>query len=835
MISSLWMVAPGCGDDDATDIPQDHWAYARQITDSSDLIEGPISRGEVGDYLIGNSRVRFVIQGYEHPRTLLPWGGTVIDADVVRAPGEDGQDRFQELGPIAGYLRVVRPTSIKVVSSGKNGKPAILRVIGVDAGMPLIDTILPLGTTELAVQTDYILEPDAISLRIETTYTSTSESGSSRSVKSGDALVMNDLLTLCTAPEPGCDVTDAPLHPDWITAHNGRNVSYAYFTTGEPVRVELQQDDLWLLTGPGFGLAPAEQGTFTRYLAVAADPEPLWPEVLERQGVQTLATISGQVQLDDGAPAAGAAVDLLTPDGDWITRVVADDDGLFSARTEPGALRLLASAGLRDASPITDVDASGGDVSDVELTLAEPAWAELDLRDDSNQPVPGRVDFYRGHDATPVGGGEYSLWSLDGTGRIELPPGQWTAAVTRGYEWDSDVVFITATAGQTATVQASIAHVVDTPGYLAIDTHTHTRYSIDSQIDEFTRIAQVAAEGVDLVVNTDHDRIYDSQPDVVKIHAEHTVHGVRGIEISPLYGHMNAYPVDDTNADRKAAWPVSWWVTDEDGEVTGPRMPTDIFADLRAKLAAKVIQLNHPREGSGILNFADYDPTVGFSGVSPDLMNTEFDAVEIQNSGYDSTDEETLHDWFSFLNQGLRKTGVGVSDSHGLGTMIGIARTLVAVPDDTITADYDVDTLLDNLKAQHAVKVCGPFVELWALDGQGGTAAMGDTITRTSAAGDLRVRVRIQAPPFVQTARLILVVNGGDEVIMDLPDPGSPPAAVRLDQEIDIPWDGGDAWIVAIVQGDQPMWPLTSQKANSVTNPVYVDRDGDGTWTAPGL
>ena len=30
-----------------------------------------------------------------------------------------------------------------------------------------------------------------------------------------------------------------------------------------------------------------------------------------------------------------------------------------------------------------------------------------------------------------------------------------------------------------------------------------------------------------------------------------------------------------------------------------------------------------------------------------------------------------------------------------------------------------------------------------------------------------------------------------------------------------------------VVEGDQPMYPLTSKIPRSVTNPVYVDRDGD--------
>jgi len=844
--SAAVLAGVGCGDDGGTDIPEAQWAYARQITDTGDLIGGPIADGQVGDYLIGNAKVRFVIQGADDPRTLLPYGGTVIDADVVRSPGEPGQDRLQEVGTVAGYIRLVRPTDIEVVSAGRSGKPAIIRVTGVDGGMPLIDTILPLGSSELAVQIDYILEPGAESLRIETTYTSRKESGSARPVKPGDALLMSDLLTLCTGPEPGCGVSDPPLRPRWISAHAGDAVAYAYFTSGgeTQMRVELQQDDLWLLTAPAYSLGPLESATFTRYLAVAAGPAGLWPEVLRRQHAHAtpesepaaLATVAGTVTLDDGGPAPGAAVDVRDPDGAWLTRAIADADGAFSARVEPGPVALTASAGLRVTPDPVPADTSAGDASGVALSLPAPAWVELDLRDADDVPLPARVDFHPGHDATPVGRGEHTFWSVDGGGRLELPPGDWTAVVTRGYEYDTDQVFLTAVAGQSEPMAAALTHVVDTQGYLAVDPHSHTRYSIDSQIDERARVAQAAAEHVEVVVNTEHDVIYDMQPDVVRVGAQGVLRGVPGIEISPLYGHINAYPVSDDDADRQKSWPVAWWVTDEQGEVIGPRNPTAIFADLRDKLHAQVIQLNHPREGQGVLNFADYDPVVGFDGVSEDLLSTDFDTVEIQNAGYDDSDAETLLDWYSFLNQGLYTTAVGVSDSHGLSRMLGVARTLVAVPDDVISQELDLQPLWDNLRAQRATVVCGPFVELWALADAGADpseAAMGQQVTRTS--GPLRVRVRVQAAPFVQTARLHLVVNGQTVQTLDLPAPGTPPAALRLDQELDVDWTGGDAWIVAIVEGDQPMWPLVSELPRGVTNPVYVDRDGDGAWTPPGL
>lgn len=834
-----------CPKKESSSVPEEDWAYARQITNPGDLIGGPVAEGEPGDFLIGNRHVRFIIQGHENPRTLLPFGGSVIDADVVRVAGEPGQDRLQELGTIAGYLRVVKPTSVEVISDGRRGKPAIVRVLGRDAGMPLIDTILPLGTTELGVQIDYVLAPGERSLRIDTTYTSLSAGGGPRSVKPGDALLLADLLTLCTAPEPGC-TGDTTKNPSLVGAYAPGLVAYGYFATDTTLRVELQQDDLWLLTAGGYSLAPGETATFTRYLAVAApDPAALLPEVHRRRGVTSLRQVAGQVTLD-GTGVSGdvthCAVDLFSDGGEWLTRAITDESGAFQAWLSPSqsqsAVILRASQGLRgpesSASGTVTLPAGEADVTDLALSVSRPALVSLDIRDDQDEPLPARVQFHQGHDATPIGRGDHHVYSLDGSGTQELPAGDYTAVVTRGYEYDSETIFLSAVPGETRAISASLSRVVDTTGYLSVDPHSHTRYSIDSQLDERMRVAQAAAEHVELVVTTEHDVIHDLAPTIASMNAQGVVRSIPGIEISPLYGHINAYPVSDVGADRAKAWPVAWWETDESGEVTGPRFPTAIFDDLRQKLGAQIIQLNHPRESQGVLNFADYDPSVGFSGVSADLLSTDFNTIEIQNSGFDSSDAETFEDWMSFLNQGLRTTAVGVSDSHGLSAMLGIARTMVAVEDDVPSANMELQPVLDALLSQRAVVVSGPFVEIWALDDQDIPHGLGAMATRAGA-GPLKVRVRIQAAPFVHTARLVIYASGAEVLRMDLPDPGDPPLPLRFDDTLDLDWVGEDLWILALVEGDRPMWPLVGGLPRSVTNPVYIDRDGDGQWTAPGL
>jgi len=831
------LAAVGCKDKSKSDppFPEAQWAYARVITDPADLIGGPLAAGATGDFLIGNARVRFIIQGTDSPRAYTPYGGSLIDADVVRPAGEPGQDHLGELAGIAGYIRFVAAESIEVIHDGSGGQPAVVRVTGRDGGMPLVDSMLPLDPSNLQIQLDYILEPEASSLTIAATYTAMGP-GSSL-VKPGDGLVVGDLVTVCGSPNPGCE-NDASGKSDLVGAYSPGLVSYGYFLANDTTRIELAVDELFLMMGTGDTLQPGETLSYTRYFAVGdGEMTSIHAEHLRRNGVEQPRLVGGRVELTTGDPAPGAAVDVQTADGDWITRAIADDTGAFQIVLAPESYELSA---LLPARPLTDaqtVDVTTGDASGLVFTLDPPARVQLDIQNDQGQPLPARVNFLAGTNPALGAGAVLEYHSVDGGGLVTLPPGDYVAAVTRGYEYDYDWVPVTLVAGETVTLQAALTRVVDTSGYLALDSHTHTRWSIDSQISEQDRVAQAAADHVEIVVTTEHDYVFDLAPTIAAEGASDHVHSAVGVEISPIYGHMNAYPVTTDNAHREGYWPLSWWSTDADGEVTGMNEPATIFADARDALGAQIIQLNHPREGSGVLNHAGYDPAVGFGGpdgVEPEMLDTNFNAVEICNSGWDDSDLETLEDWYSFLSQGVPIVGVGVSDSHGLGTMLGVCRTLVQAPDDVISAGLDLQPVWDNLLAQRATMVNGPFVLIWATDDASALSGMGDIATRTTA-GPIPLRVQIQAAPFVHTARLIIVANGQPVHQVDLPDPGDPPAVVRFDDTIFIDWTGGDAWFVAVVEGDLPMHPVTSKIPRSVTNPVYVDRDGDSVWTPPGL
>jgi hypothetical protein len=157
--------------------------------------------GEVGDYLLENDQVRVIIQNKGFSRGFGVYGGSLIDADLVRPTAEGGsngglgQDRFGELFPIF-FLEALVPEEVTVLSDGTDGSVAKVRVGG-NGGEFLtltkalnqavlnsheIKNITELlnpdalnGAPQLQFQTVYSLAPGARHVTIETTLTNTTD------------------------------------------------------------------------------------------------------------------------------------------------------------------------------------------------------------------------------------------------------------------------------------------------------------------------------------------------------------------------------------------------------------------------------------------------------------------------------------------------------------------------------------------------------------------------------------------------------------------------------------------------------------------------------------
>src|SRR5262249_9064853 len=100
-----------------------------------------------------------------------------------------------------------------------------------------------------------------------------------------------------------------------------------------------------------------------------------------------------------------------------------------------------------------------------------------------NQKYTGR---YFGYDFEEKGDifGLAAYHSADGSGSVSfnLEPGNYHVVVSHGYEYDVYDQAITVAGDATTTVNATVHHVVDTTGFVSIDTHVHMIQSPDSTI-----------------------------------------------------------------------------------------------------------------------------------------------------------------------------------------------------------------------------------------------------------------------------------------------------------------------------------------------------------------
>jgi hypothetical protein len=156
-------------------------ASARRITDPSELMDGPLAHGRVGDWLIENSVARFIVQdvGQRDMYSVGGFGGNVIDLELVAKPGTDN---FIEIQPMLNVETVVNATTIEVVNDGQDGTAAILRTCGPDDLLDFVNPSSLIADAGFAVPanmddndqpveacTEYRLEPLKAFVELDTT------------------------------------------------------------------------------------------------------------------------------------------------------------------------------------------------------------------------------------------------------------------------------------------------------------------------------------------------------------------------------------------------------------------------------------------------------------------------------------------------------------------------------------------------------------------------------------------------------------------------------------------------------------------------------------------
>lgn len=796
---------------DQTDAPapREPFALARRAT-PEDLIPGLTARGKAGDYLLANDLIKVIVTDIAHPTGGSRSGGNIVDAC-------DRRTHVDALNEVFTYFDDTFPrqavyAQIAIERAGSPDCQAAIQVTGHDSN----DAAIKVATT-------YSLVPSKPYVEITTALTNTSNR-EIREFDLGDSIQWG--LTEHFAPGLGHALAGRRPRLAWL-ASTGPGASYGMCVSDG--KMATRHGRSWsdvIVSAPD--LAAGATATYTRYFVVGiGGTTAVSSAAYDLRGAKT-GTLRGQIVAHAGrVPLADAALEIFEYDGTPVGVAKADPQGRYAARLPQAAYRVRAVGTHRSPSPLFEVHVLSRQDVRFSGELGEPGRVRLLAVDDQGARTPAKFTFL-GREPTPdpcfgpkyvTSGAGNVVFAHTGAADTHIAPGSYLVTTSRGIEYTIDQHVVHVASGSTQEVHARIKRVVPTPGYLAADLHQHSAPSFDSATPLRDRVICNVCEGVEIVAATDHDVHTDLSPVIEKLGLRSHVKSLVGNEVTTeRLGHFNAYPMPYISGHPKHG------AIDHLGKTA-----EEIFAALGRLNPDAVIQVNHPRARSfGYFKQLRLDPS---TGRSPDpAFCLGFDAIEVLNGKHLDAASLVLKDWFNLLNLGHRFTGLGGSDSHAPVTQeAGCPRTLLFVGTDS------PDRVTDDMVAfairvrRRAIVTNGPVVRLFVNE----TTPIGGMVS--DADGNVDVHVRVFCAAWVKPEQLELIRNG--QVVSRFAIPVTEDV-LRLDERVSCPV-ACDSWFVAVVSGGEPLAPVMPSLGSfdvtpfAFTNPIWVDADGDGVFTAP--
>ncbi len=597
--------------------------------------------------------------------------------------------------------------------------------------------------------------------------------------------------------------------------------------------------------------------TITRYFVIGSgDIASVMDEGFKALGISKL-RLSGKVEDSGGNPVTRARV-IVLDEGNPVTVAFSDASGNFAADISSGTdakdklfgsgtytVEVYKEGFLQGGGPKAgkctggSLDAGAKVVSGVQCKLGSSGKFAVSASDGSG-PIPARVtvvgfDPSPFHDAgAPAKFGKYrdinleerpygivDMFYLDPEGHLRpdgnhrilggnefrIEPGEYEVFVTRGPEYSVFKQRVTVSAGGTTAVNANLNKVIDTSGYVAVDLHLHSIQSADSVWGLDSRVRAAMAEGMDVILSTDHDYITDYQPVIDRLGVGHLLTSMVGDEITPLaIGHMLAFPLQaDPNSPTGGAYDYTYVPATDD--IINPdhdliQTLTQIIQGVdQANGGTQVFQMAHildkatgnfaisglvtsPAFSDQVQPLSSYGDPVnfrmpsnsneggGFQAPFPmgtsGMFSPEFNSIELIVGAYPDIYEHLMQSalptYFNLLNLGLIKTATASSDSHTqVREPMGTPRTYIASsvdPRDGLGSSFaaiDREELAVNTNAHRLIVSNGVFIKasLKSASNPGGVT-VGGTISGT---GDVTLELEITSNEYFDWDRVEIYAN----------------------------------------------------------------------------
>jgi hypothetical protein len=665
------------------------------------LVEGstPIPGGDAldaGDLTVVNDKLAFALAA----GTPVPYGvprGAIVDIAPV-SEGKIGRDRVVFADFIPDNWSAWPNTYRRIEVVDKGPKQVILHTLR-DFGRIVIETL-------------YVLRDGSDEVEIQTTMTN---AGSTEidGLLSGLTLWPSSGYLFAVPGMAGVKEADAQAalahrvtayDRDWaITLHA------PYFD-----HVGSGSRDLFL----SHSLKAGESRSFTGWLQAGArgDLAPVVKAQID-QAKLPFGAIHGSVAASDRAPVADALV-MVEKAGQPYAWALAQN-GAYRLDLPVGDYALYATGrNYSRTAPVTVSVAAGSDTAEDFTGLEPPGRVEFSIADARHTPLDARILITEGERPTVEFLGRTTFFTeLDRKGRISIPvaPGKYTFAISAGNEVlaQDARTSVTVKSGEASPVAVAIRKLFDPParGWYSADLHHHCDQAEAVTPPEDLARSELAA-GLDFLFVSDHDTTIN-HPTLEQLARRRGVPFIPGIELSPSWGHFNAYPL---SAGAKLAID------------TGTSPVDAIFKEARRE-GATIVQVNHPFIPYG------YFSSVA-KGVAPGGFDKGFDLMEI-NSANSGDDAKVLAKLADYWNAGERHYLTAGSDTHDVwNEQSGKVRAYVHLEGPPTVAGF-----ASGLKSGHAYVTYGPLIFPSVMFGTELSAAKSRVVTfdLASVAGLRRV------------------------------------------------------------------------------------------------
>ncbi len=511
-------------------------------------------------------------------------------------------------------------------------------------------------------------------------------------------------------------------------------------------------------------------------------------------------------------------------------------DGRVSAEVRPGVYTAYASRGPAwSLARIENVSLRSGALTTLRFTLihelARPGWIGADLHVHSGQSLDSGISL-RDRVASYAAEGVDYLVSTDHNFLTDLAPSIEAAGLSDFLATSVGLELTTLEMGHFNGFPLAYA-----PGAITHGSFDWVRATPDAIFDGLRNLGRSPS---DVVVQVNHPR--DS-----------------------IIGYFNAFNVD---GDRGVSRPATGLVKPT-GEAWG--CPDPAHVSLSCSNAAfstrfDAMEILTGKRTDLLRTFRVPAGAVLPPGVPSDLPSGAIVRVPCPTANphcnyakQDVAFPGAVEDWFHLLNNGVPITGTGNSDSHGMVLdEAGTPRNWVQVPEGHDTArTLDAREVSAALRAHRNVVTTGPMLDLH-VDGAGIGALVKATGNQVHLTGEVR------AASWMRVDTLTLVQNGVDIATIAVPEPKTGPQTFAFERDVAI---SKDAWMLVIATDSKArnLWPvltpmvvppltvsdavkavagnigldgdalgslrpnaLGAMTALAITNPIWIEADGDG-------